>query len=94
MAEINHETYKKTFRELVIKDAKKGFKAHLISYICMNTTLMIINLLVSPDKLWFLGSVIGWGIGVIAHYVGGVAILEKKTIKMENEADTMAEVKP
>ena len=88
MPEINHETYKKTFRELTIKDAKKGFKAHLISYIIMNTILMIINLLVDPSKLWFLGSVIGWGTGVIAHYVGGVAILEKKTIKMENEAET------
>jgi len=90
MAEIVHSTYKKAFRDLTIKDAKKGFRAHLTSYIIMNTILVAINLATDPGKLWFLGSVIGWGIGVIAHYIGGVAILEKKTIKLEDEAEAMA----
>jgi len=90
MAEINHEQYKNAFRELTINDAKKGFKAHLTSYIIMNTILVIINLLTDPSKLWCLGSIVGWGVGIIAHYIGGVVILEKKMIKMEAEAETLA----
>ena len=91
MSEINHEKYKKAFRELTINDGKKGFMPHLTSFIIMNTILVIINLSTDPSKLWCLGSIIGWGVGVIAHYIGGVAILGKKLLKMEAEAETIVE---
>ena len=55
----------------------------------MNTILVNINFSTDPSKLWCLGSVIGWGVGVIAHYIGGVAILGKKLLKMEAEAETI-----
>ena len=89
MAEINHEKYKKAFRDLMINDGKKGFKSHLTSFIIMNIILVIINLSTDPSKLWCLGSIIGWGVGVIAHYIGGVAILGKKFLKMEAEAEAV-----
>jgi hypothetical protein len=89
MAEINHEKYKKAFRELTINDGKKGFKSHLTSFIIMNTILVIINISTYSGTLWCLGSIIGWGVGVIAHYIGGIAILNKKLLKMEAEAETI-----
>ena len=89
MSEINHEEYKKTFRELTINDGKKGFKSHLTSFIIMNTILVIINILTWQGSPWCLGSIIGWGVGVIAHYIGGVAILGKKLLKMEAEAESL-----
>jgi len=93
MTDIIFDTYKNTFRELSIADAKKGVKANLTSFIIINAILVTINLTTNPTNLWCLGSLIGWGIGVIAHYIGGVAILEKKMIRMEGEAKTLAEEK-
>jgi hypothetical protein len=90
MSEINLETYKNAFRQLTINDAKKGFKGHLITFIIMNTIFVIINLATDPTKLWCLGSIIGWGVGVFTHYIGGVKILEKKILKMEEAAETIA----
>ena len=89
MAEINHEKYKKAFRELTINDGKKGFKSHLTSFIIMNTIMVIINISTYSGTWWCLGSIIGWGVGVIAHYIGGVAILGKKLLKMEAEAESV-----
>jgi len=91
MTETIFNTYKNTFRKLSKEDAKKGFKANLISFIVMNTILVTINLTTNPTNLWCLGSLIGWGIGVIAHYIGGVAVLEKKMIRMEGEAQVLAQ---
>ncbi len=91
MTDIIFDTYKSIFRELTLKDAKKGFKANLISFIVVNTILVTINLTITPDNLWCLGGLIGWGIGVIAHYIGGVAVVEKKMVRMEGEARTLAE---
>ena len=91
MSEINHEKYKNAFRELTIHDAKKGFKSHLTLFIIMNTILIIINIATYSGTLWCLGSIIGWGLGIIAHYIGGVAILNKKLLKMEAAAETVIE---
>jgi hypothetical protein len=57
----------------------------------MNTILVIINILTWQGSPWCLGSIIGWGVGVIAHYIGGVAILGKKVPKMEAEAEALVE---
>lgn len=45
----------------------KGFYGNLTSYIVVNIGLMVLNLVTSPDHLWFFYPMIGWGIGVIAH---------------------------
>ena len=45
----------------------KGFYGNLISYIAVNTGLLIVNLLTSPNYLWFFWPLLGWGIGVFFH---------------------------
>ncbi len=45
----------------------KGFYFHLISYILVNTVLVVINLLMSPEYLWFIWPILGWGVGLIIH---------------------------
>lgn len=45
----------------------KGFYGNLASYIIVNTVLMVINLLTSPEYLWFFWPLLGWGIGVAIH---------------------------
>lgn len=45
----------------------KGFYFHLLSYILVNGVLIVINLLTSPEYLWFIWPLLGWGIGIIIH---------------------------
>ena len=47
----------------------KMFYENLFSYIGVNIILIIINLLTSPQYLWFFWPLMGWGIGVIFHAI-------------------------
>lgn len=45
----------------------KGFYGNLVAYIAVNIGLMVVNLLTSPNYLWFFWPLLGWGIGVFFH---------------------------
>ena len=45
----------------------KGFYGNLASYVFVNAILIFVNLYTSPEYLWFLWCIMGWGIGVIFH---------------------------
>jgi hypothetical protein len=45
----------------------KGFYGNLIAFITVNTGLMVINLVTSPQYLWFFWSFGWWGLGVLFH---------------------------
>ena len=47
----------------------KGFYSHLASYILVMIVLIFINLRYSPQYLWFVWTLLGWGIGVFIHAV-------------------------
>lgn len=47
--------------------AKYGFYSHALIYLVVNAGLAILNLATTPHNLWFLWSVVGWGIGLAAH---------------------------
>lgn len=46
---------------------RKGFKAHLISYLAVNTFLVLLNLLTCPKNFWAIYPVTGWGLGLAAQ---------------------------
>ena len=48
--------------------AKKGFFAHLVSYVSVIGFLFMINMLTSPGYWWWLFPAGGWGIGLASHY--------------------------
>jgi hypothetical protein len=48
-----------------------GFFFHFAAYVLVNAILIAVNLLLTPDKLWFYWPLLGWGIGILAH---GLAI--------------------
>lgn len=52
-------------------DAKLGFRNHVLIYIVVNAGLAAMNLLTSPQVLWFQWPLAGWGVGLAAH---GLAI--------------------
>lgn len=48
--------------------AKLGFYIHLVAYIAVNLLLVGINLSTTPQVLWFRWPLMGWGIGLFAHW--------------------------
>jgi len=48
-------------------EAKIGFYLHLTIYVVVNIVLVIVNLRTSPEYLWFIWPLLGWGIGVFFH---------------------------
>ena len=47
--------------------AKLSFFGHLAIYLVVNIVLLMVNLLASPETLWFYWAALGWGVGVVAH---------------------------
>jgi len=45
----------------------KGFYGNLIAYIIFNGFFLILNLMTSPNELWFFWPLLGWGVGVVFH---------------------------
>ena len=45
----------------------RGLYIHLGVYVIVNSALFAINMIVSPDTLWFIWPLLGWGIGVALH---------------------------
>ena len=48
--------------------AKSALTVHGVTYAAVNTGLLLINLLTSPDFLWCLFPLGGWGIGLLHHF--------------------------
>ena len=45
----------------------KGFYGNLISYCLVIPFLIFVNLYTSPQYLWFVWPMLGWGIGLASH---------------------------
>jgi hypothetical protein len=76
---MNQDTYQAARKKV---KAKKDFYGHLSSFLVMGVFFFILNILTSPRTLWFYWPILGWGIGVVFHYldvfgVPGVGSLDK-----------------
>jgi hypothetical protein len=80
MSEDN-ELYKKAEK---IVDEKLGFYRHLYSYITVNIILAIINLITTPNNLWFYWVSVFWGIGLLSHF--GKVFIFSKTLNVNKES--------
>ncbi len=81
------EQYKKAYREIVKEEERRGFISHLISYIFINAGLIFINLMYSPEFLWFVFPLTFWGIGLIMHYLYAIKWLERILREREAKAE-------
>jgi hypothetical protein len=50
-------------------ERRSAFRTHLISYLAVNTFLLLLNLFVSPGFLWVVFPALGWGLGLFFHAV-------------------------
>ena len=64
MNDEKREDAKKRLEEL---KELKDFYRKLITYVAVNIGIIIINLVKSPDNLWFYWVTIFWGIGILFH---------------------------
>ena len=72
--------------------AKVEFRIHVFTFIAVIVLLAIINLLTSPEHLWFIWPMLGWGIGIIVHalnvyFSGGASSLKERMIQNEMDKD-------
>ena len=88
--EITLEEYKTAYKEMRTADEQKGFLIHLVVYVLINAMLIAINFLYSPDDIWFFYPLLGWGIGITAHYLRAVRWVESELNKKEAEAEYRA----
>ena len=91
--EISLEEYKKAYREIVVEEGKRGFSVHLVVYVLVNAMLIAINLIYSPEAIWFFYPLIGWGIGISMHYLFAVRWIEKWLREREAKAEYRAREK-
>lgn len=47
--------------------ALQGFYRHLLVYVLVNALLVGINLVNTPEQLWFQWPLLGWGIGLVVE---------------------------
>lgn len=45
----------------------KKFYQHLTVYLLCNPIVIVVNLMTSPGYLWFIWSLMGWGIPIVLH---------------------------
>jgi hypothetical protein len=45
----------------------RGFYRHLSVYVIVNLGLFLINMITSPETLWFIWPLMGWGIAIVLH---------------------------
>ena len=45
----------------------RGFYGHLSVYVIVNLGLFLINMTTSPETLWFIWPLMGWGIAIVLH---------------------------
>ncbi len=60
----NREGYESARKRV---ETKIGFYIHMTVYVGVNVLLVVINLLTSPQYLWFKWPLLGWGIGLFFH---------------------------
>ena len=58
------ERYQKARKQ--VKEIKE-FYSHLLTYIGVMVVIIYINLTYTPEILWFIWTLFGWGIGVFFH---------------------------
>lgn len=73
-------------------NAKLGWYLHLTTYVILNSLLITINYITSPQYLWFLWIVLGWGVGLCFHAVilfmfYGPSSIKEQMLKKEMERE-------
>jgi hypothetical protein len=71
----------------------RGVAVHLFVYLAVNALLIGVNLTKSPDTLWFIWPLLGWGLGFAAHaWLAYRAVLHKTVERYATEQRILTEI--
>lgn len=78
---------------LLADEDARGVAVHLFVYLAVNALLIVINLRTSPDNLWSIWPVLGWGAGLAAHaWLAYRKILHKTVERYASEQQVLSEI--
>ena len=87
MNNLDDENYKRAKNRL--NDVKEFYNG-LITYIIVNVVLIIINLVFTPERLWFMFPLVFWGIFVLYDFLE-TFVFENKIFSKKWEEKKMKE---
>ncbi len=64
---------------------RNSFIIHLVAFIVVMLGLVVVNYRFTPQTVWFVYPLIGWGIGVIMHFLVSVAWLRGSSEQTKEE---------
>jgi hypothetical protein len=83
-ARVEAEVRRKASRRVGFK---LGFYWHVAVFALVNAALCAINLNTSPDYLWFLWPLAGWGVGLALHGFGTLGLGNARERMIEAEVE-------
>jgi hypothetical protein len=90
---ITLQDYERAEAEIRANEGRMGFYVHAAIYVLVNILLLTVNLVFVPTILWFFYPLIGWGIGLVMHFLFAVLWVRSETeswqAKVEHRARTI-----
>ncbi len=84
------DEYKRTYIDVVKIEERRGFLMHLMSYIFINAIFIAANLMYSPNVTWFVYPILGWGIGLLIHFLWAFIFSENDVKNKQMKAEYIA----
>lgn len=90
----NREAYLKAKKTV---NARLALRLHLALFAIANLFMAIVNVVTSPQYLWFLWPLLGWGVGVCFHAMivfafYGKSSLRERMLKEEMEKELKKDI--
>jgi len=67
-AERAEAEHRRRRRERSARGQRKGFRIHATVFVAVQTLLVVVWALTGAGYPWFLYALVGWGVGLAAHY--------------------------
>ena len=78
---------------LLADEDARGVAVHLFVYLAVNALLIVINVKTSPDNLWSIWPILGWGLGLAAHaWLAYRKILFKTVQRYATEQEILTQI--
>ncbi len=79
--------------QLLADPVIRGVAVHLFVYLAVNAFLIVINVTTSPESLWSVWPLLGWGLGLAAHaWLAYRAVLRKTMEHYATEQQVLTEM--
>lgn len=74
MHPVEQERQEKLQKAKAKLEALKGFYSHLFFFVVINIGIFLVNYLTTPDLWWFYWPLLGWSVGLLAHFMAVIVM--------------------